>query len=457
MQLTAEVATQNNRVLLSGTPVLQADLTQYKTQYGNDAGPDNTLTATQGYDFDRDGTPDQVLTGHLQADPDAPAQDPDRKIFVAGEPEELQGVWLSSGGKTPDTAQPDLTRVMDSSSFADTQHQGLLSQISAEDLSNTDLYIVRVSDGKLISERIGLNELGKESAPVGTDNLGRFFYNIPMPGGLNVLDYSRYSESFFSDWQASSGINPELHQREADHLQPGDAIRIYAINRATGYIGHVDTTMQATLANGDLSFPIDPIIMGPPNLKIRAERGYKIEQGATATNDTITRLIGFEGASLTSDTTVTITTEWLDHQGRPLPESLEGAGYTGRIAIISDNKTLKTLPGDSQGVYQFPIEPGRRLQVLQLPSEITDSQHFYIHVSGEPQSGNPIFAGSTSNQRLREADFSTSGQNPGILARRPDHYVPFQVPVYDEAASELQTESIESDPIEKVDERCINR
>lgn len=301
--------------------------------------------------------------------------------------------------------------------FADTQHQGLLSQISAEDLGNTDLYIVRVSDGKLISERIGLNELDKESAPVGTDNLGRFFYNIPMPGGLNVLDYSRYSESFFSDWQASSGINPELHQREADHLQPGDAIRIYAINRATGYIGHVDTTMQATLANGDLSFPIDPIIMGPPNLKIRAERGYKIEQGATATNDTITRLIGFEGASLTSDTTVTITTEWLDHQGRPLPESLEGAGYTGRIAMLSDNKTL---PSDSQGVYQFPIEPGRRLQVLQLPSEITDSQHFYIHVSGEPQSGNPIFAGSTSNQRLREADFSTSGQNPGILARRPN-------------------------------------
>jgi hypothetical protein len=197
--------------------------------------------------------------------------------------------------------------------------------------------------------------------------------------------------------------------------------------------------MQAgTLSSGDLSFHIDPIVMGPPNLKIRAERGYKIQSGATKTGDTITQLIGFEGASLTSDTTVTITTEWLDHDGRPLPESLAGAGYTGRIAILSGDKTLST---DNQGVYQFSIDPGRRLQVLQLPNALTGSEHFYIHVSGEPQNGNPIFAGSTDSQRLREADFSSSGQNPGILAKRPDNYVPFLVPIYDETTSELQTQA----------------
>jgi len=317
-------------------------------------------------------------------------------------------------------------------------NQGLLAEISAEDLRNTDIYVVRVSDGKLISERIGLNEY--ETSRIGAfgEDAGnsRFFYTIQMQGGTGD---KRFRYDMFDDWQAASGINPDLHQRQSDHLQPGDAIRIYAINRATGYIGHVDTVMQAgTLSSGDLSFHIDPIVMGPPNLKIRAERGYKIQSGATKTGDTITQLIGFEGASLTSDTTVTITTEWLDHDGRPLPESLAGAGYTGRIAILSGDKTLST---DNQGVYQFSIDPGRRLQVLQLPNALTGSEHFYIHVSGEPQNGNPIFAGSTDSQRLREADFSSSGQNPGILAKRPDNYVPFLVPIYDETTSELQTQA----------------
>lgn len=43
--------------------------------------------------------------------------------------------------------------------------------------------------------------------------------------------------------------------------------------------------------------------------------------------------------------------------------------------------------------------------------------------------------------REKTADFKSSGQNPGILAKRPDNYVPFLVPLYDEVNSELQTQA----------------
>ena len=153
------------------------------------------------------------------------------------------------------------------------------------------------------------------------------------------------------------------------------------------------------LDTANLTAIINPIIMGPPNLRVEVKRGYEIKSGLTSTtarqlapeDAQITQIVGFEGASLTSDNTVTIKTKWLDHEGRALPQSLAGAGYTGRVAILSDNQTL---PNDNQGVYQFSIDPGERVQVLQLPNAITDSEHFYIHISGEPRSGNPIFAGN---------------------------------------------------------------
>ncbi|MCP4469987.1 MAG: hypothetical protein GY815_04755, partial [Gammaproteobacteria bacterium] len=423
-ELRDGVSTSNNRVYPSGGKIAIGDSSQYQAQT---IAPANVIGSD--YDFDRDGILDTIQLGHIETAANG------TEAFVAGDPEEFQGVWLSSSGNTPQTALPDLTRVLDQQSHADHSHQGLLSQISAEDLRNTDIYVVRVADGKLISERIGLKETESKSPSDFGENAddNHFFYTIKMRGSRTV--HNRWYANF-EDWQSTSGINPALHQKQADHLQPGDAIRIYAINRATGYIGHVDSVLQAAgaLGLGDISFAIDPIIMGPPNLKIRIDRGYKIDKGATASNETIHQLVGFEGASLTSDNTVTIASEWLDHQGRPLPEALNGAGYTGRIAILSGDKTFSD---SNQGVYQFSIEPGKHLQVLQLPNNslITEAQHYYVHVSGEPQSGKPIFAGGTDNKRLREADFSSSGQNPGILAKRPDNYVPFLVPVHDEAAS----------------------
>lgn len=421
------IKTEANHVTLSNNIVPILDTTQYQA-----ATPDNTDTITSGYDFDRDGTVDTVLAGHFGVDALG------EKVFIAAAPEDVQGVWLSSGGHTPANSLPDITRVMDSNSFDDYSHQGLLAQISKEDMRNTDIYVVRVSDGKLISERIGLNEY---EANRFISNFGEntdkneFFYTLQIQGGTGD---KRFSYSFFEEWQAASGINPDLHKRQADHLLPGDSVRIYAINRSTGYVGHADTVMKAGVSGTDLSIVVPPIIMGPPNLKVRIERDYKINSGATASDDKITQLIGFEGASLTSDNVVVISTEWFDHKGRPMPDSLEGAGYTGRIALLSGDKTL---PDDNQGVHQFSIEPGRRLQVLQLPTALSDSTHFYIHISGEPKSGNPIFTEILDNARTRTANFKSSGQNPGILAKRPDNYVPFLVPVFDEATTELQTQA----------------
>lgn len=76
------------------------------------------------------------------------------------------------------------------------------------------------------------------------------------------------NELNFGDWQAKSGINPELHQRQADHLKPGDRVELIAINRATGYMGSVQTTMQAAGSDAglgrDLSWDIAPIKLQPP-------------------------------------------------------------------------------------------------------------------------------------------------------------------------------------------------
>ena len=240
----------------------------------------------------------------------------------------------------------------------------------------------------------------------------------------------------FDKWQIKSGINPDLHERFSDHLQPGDLIRIYAINRASGYVGHTETIVKPAGREGGprLSFQIDPIVMGPPNLKVLVERGYDIKAGLEKGEVREDQIIGFEGASLTSDKYVKITTKWLDHAGRPMPDSMNGAGYTGRVAILSGDKTL---PNDSQGVYQFAVEPGENLQVLQLPNALTDAQHFYVHINGEPESGNPIFTG-TDNARHGTADFGSSGKNPGILEKRPDKYVPFMVRVFDEISTEAQ-------------------
>ncbi len=90
--------------------------------------------------------------------------------------------------------------------------------------------------------------------------------------------------------------------------------------------------------------------------------------------------------------------------------------------------TANTLAEDSSGsVSQFSIRPGRQMQVIRLPQKTLAAQHVYVQVSAEPSNRNP--------------DFSSSGVNEGILKYRPDKFVPFKVPVFDEAASLLQEQA----------------
>ncbi len=76
--------------------------------------------------------------------------------------------------------------------------------------------------------------------------------------------------------------------------------------------------------------------------------------------------------------------------------------------------------------------------MLQIPQDKLSSQHFYIQVSGEPISGTPVFYNNVSRG---SPDFASTGANPGRLSSRPDRYVPFLVPVFDEEATEIRRQA----------------
>ncbi|KPA19441.1 hypothetical protein MHK_000338, partial [Candidatus Magnetomorum sp. HK-1] len=60
------------------------------------------------------------------------------------------------------------------------------------------------------------------------------------------------------------------------------------------------------------------IYMYPPNLKIKVERKYKIDQGNTK-NEKRKHIIGSGGNALISDDYIVMSTLWFDHDDRPLP------------------------------------------------------------------------------------------------------------------------------------------
>jgi len=158
-----------------------------------------------------------------------------------------------------------------------------------------------------------------------------------------------------------------------------------------------------------LDFPLDSLVLGPPNLKIRAERIYTVESGLSQ-GDKKQYQIGFEGSALTSDTLITLHTDWTDSDGSSLPETLEG--FTGRLAKVTGPNSL-----DGGAVNTFAINPGSRRQVVKLKGDILGTEHFYVHVFGTPEW--EVLKGAGS----------------GPLRNRPDHYVPIRVPIYDEATT----------------------
>ena len=308
--------------------------------------------------------------------------------------------------------QPDIVRLADYD--PDITDQGLLKSISNSDIENTDIFVYRVSKDQLITAREGLSydeyipyEFGRVDTTDTAVNFnmmmrGHHFYDTLAKG----LD----------QWQVKTGVNPELHGRNADHLRPGEKVKVIMINRATGYIGTaIGTydTAQGTNVTTSLNIMIPPVVMRPPNLKITAERKYKVDYGLTKDEEK-EYLIGFEGSGLVSDQVIAITTEWYDHDGTPLPPDLPG--YTGRLAKVVSEGVL----GNSQ-IANFEIKPGTQLQLVQLPQR-PDVAHYYLHVNGEAKEN--------------QADFSANGAaGTGLLKHRPDHYVPIQVAVYDDTAT----------------------
>jgi hypothetical protein len=410
----------------AGEQVPVAAATSY-TAFGEDA--EDRLQPF--YDFNNDGRFDTVVAGAMVAVDDGSGAMVERFVeersLPAGTEPVLQGVYLSGAPEDP-TVQPDLIRVMDQQ--ARLEPIGTLATISALDLRNTDIYFFRESTGQLIVERRGLKSGEVLSSDVAATGQVNYRTSLRSPADSK---FNRALSSFwsFSDWAAMSQLKGPYQSREADHIRMGEYMRVVAINRATGYTG---TTRFQILSNlqgaGALDYFIPPITMVPPNLKIWAERGYEVDKGLTA-GDTRTSLIGAEGAALSDDTTVTIFTEWLDESGRPLPEALGEAGgaqygLTGRLAKITAPNVLRPAGDGSRGddAASFPIGPGRTTQMVQVGSNLSAPEHFYVHVIGKPINQECVSGASCPS-------FDISGTTPPFDTR-PALLTPFLTPLFDE-------------------------
>lgn len=376
--------------------------------------------------------------------------------------------------------------------------QGLVEQISALDLQDTDVYLYRAGDEQLIGVRHGVNrsELAGRTLPD--------FPNATVPEGC--ADMACLSFAMMTRGPASRGTvggayayrrpglttadstgNRAQLDVEADYaagngnavrfLREGDPVRIVAINRATGYLATADATVvrgqsgTATLVQRARATDVDPtrtyepgrleLTLVPPNLRVEVHREYTVEYGATRGEER-NYLVGFEGSSLDTDKEVQVTTDWYAEDGRPLPAELPG--YTGRLARVSGQALVPAATSSSTGgqgaqpdahTALFPIQPGHKLQILRLPERLVDRAHYYVHVDGAPLERTVDFAGHTDAHD--EHSFSVNevcrplGGHPdqwvcvtkhaaesGPLRQRPAEMVPFLVANYDKTASDAR-------------------
>lgn len=374
----------------------------------------------QKYDFDGDGEFDFVVPGKKII---KEVGGEEKEVFVQTtlDEAELQGIYLTSlHEKLPENLEetsPDFTRIIDT--MPDFQHRGLLSKISRNDLRDTDIYVFREANGQLVAERRGLHEdeLYKNYSGV-DDNSGSFRFTMHLRGEWEEKYKGTFDPDQFKTWQSAGGFAEEFQKKTANHLKAGETVRVIAINRPTGYIGTKRVVLQAW-DSGFYAAPTEQIQLSPPNLKIWAERTSRTEYGIRQGEEN-KQMIASEGAGLGSDTSIAIYTEWLDHDGTPLPEALRDYGYTGRLAIIVATNLL--APVGANDLSQFQIKPGQQIQVIHLPEILLAKQHLYVQVAGQPANRHP--------------DFST-GDGEGHLKHRPSHFVPFAVPLFDEESTEL--------------------
>jgi hypothetical protein len=118
---------------------------------------------------------------------------------------------------------------------------------------------------------------------------------------------------------------------------------------------------------------------------------------------------------------IEIHSNWLDENGFPLPAGLKDRGYTGRLVKVSIDPATTNDPYDTQ-ITEFPINPGKALQVLKFGEGEVGKYHYYLQVNGK--------TGAESN------DFST-GNHTGVLRHRPNKYVPVKVPLFDETITNV--------------------
>jgi hypothetical protein len=414
-------------MVLDGTATLKNAKVGDSTAYSAETS-DRERYLQEKYDFDGDEKPEFVVPGK-KVTKTVDGKPKEAFVTTSVKEAELQGIYLSSRydsapENTEETA-PDLTRLIDTA--PDFKDRGLLDSITKEDLKDTDIYVFRESNGQLVAERRGLHEDELYKSYSGVDEAKEAFrFSIQLRGSVeNYYAISgRTGEAAFAKWQSAGGFKEEFQKRNANHLKAGEQVRIIAINRPTGYVGSKTFQLQSSLSGNIINVNSQLIQMGPPNLKVWAERKSKIEAGMTK-GEQKKQLIGNEGAGLGSDISIAIYTDWRDADGSPLPEELADYGYTGRLAkIVAANQLA---PVGANSLSQFKIKPGQQVQVIQLPEKVLAKQHLYLQVTGQPENRNP--------------DFSSKGQASGILKYRPTHYVPVQVPLHDEEASELSRQA----------------
>jgi len=412
----------SGKVLLKNpdnSPVDIGDITEYKADPA-----DKNPIAQQFYDFDGDGKPDRSLVGKMVTK--TLADGTTEKSFEEDTQKgDIQAIFFSSASDTTQTKTPDVTRQVDTKKLLG--NNGLLKSISKDDLKKTDILVFRESTGDLILERKGLKDEeinGRVESGLGKDDK-YFFYRLmlrgPMDNALNIGGTVRTGT--WEEWSTKNKLAEPFRKRESDLLKPGEWIRLVIINRVTGYMSskRIQLSDASKNARNTLSIPLDDINLMPPNLKIWAERSYKVENGLTKDEDR-NYLIGTEGAALASDAKIEVYSEWFDEEGRPLPEGLgadngEQYGLTGRLAkVVSKNN----LAGVAQGqLASFPIAPGRHTQVLRVKDNLQSPEHFYIHVSG--------------TQKDEKPEFDAAGNHAAApFDSRPKGLTPFLTPLYDE-------------------------
>ncbi|RCU52636.1 hypothetical protein DU002_01305 [Corallincola holothuriorum] len=401
-----------------GSPVSIGDVTKYKAH-----SPETDPVGQAYYDFDADGVADRTELGVIKTKTNDDGEEVEffTTALEQGQEATHQGVYLSSGSAP--AGEPDFVRLADKQkNFAST---GYLESISKDDLTNTDILVFRESTGELVVARRGLSDAESGNSKTGLTKDDTFYYRMAMRGGRNSLNNVGAGKKFnerYDDWATRNGFADAFKERKSNLLKPGEWVKLVVINRATGYMA----TQRVELKNLTQGSVVPQITLTPPNLKIWAERKYKVEQGLTAGKDR-KYLIGAEGAGLTSDSEIKVFTEWFDHDGSPLPAGLaeddgEMYGMTGRLAKIVGPDMLAAV-ADSD-LANFPIAPGRNTQVVQVKEDGARPEHYYIHVVGTQKDENP--------------SFEQTGAGEGALATRPAKLTPFLTPLYDEAGDDLQ-------------------